>query len=114
MGTALLLWRGPAKAGPSRSILVVVPVRGECEVHEPVHIGTIGKKPDDVASIVDPVDHSTHHAECWCLRRTGGIESKERPCKENEPVHLAKLIDEGAATDYRKAKLTRSPPTIER
>jgi hypothetical protein len=31
--------KGPAEAGPSRSILVVVPVRGECEVHEPVAIG---------------------------------------------------------------------------
>jgi hypothetical protein len=59
--------RGPAEAGPFRSILVVVPVRSWREVHEPVHFGAIGEEPDDIASIVDPVDESTHHAECWHL-----------------------------------------------
>ena len=43
------------------------------KVHEPVHVLTIGKKPDDNAGIVDPIDESTHHAECCCLRRAGGI-----------------------------------------
>jgi hypothetical protein len=38
--------------------LVVVPVRSWREVHEPVHFGTIGKEPDDIASIIDPVDES--------------------------------------------------------
>jgi hypothetical protein len=43
------------------------------EVHEPVHVLTIGKKPYDSAGIVDPIDESTHHAECCSLRRAGGI-----------------------------------------
>jgi hypothetical protein len=88
--------RGPAEAGPFRSILLVVLVRSWREVHEPVHVRTIGKKPDDIASIVDPVDESTHHAECWCLRGTCSIELKESPCKEDEPVYIASLVDEGA------------------
>jgi hypothetical protein len=88
--------RGPAKAGPFVSILVVVLIRSSCEVHEPVHFGTIGKEPDDIASIVDPVDQSTHHAECWCLRRTGGIELKESPSKEDEPMYIANPIGERA------------------
>ena len=87
--------RGPAEAGPFRSILVVVLVRDECEVHEPVHFGAIGKKPDDITSIVYPVDYSTCHGECWCLRRTGGIELKESPVNEDEPVCIASLIGEG-------------------
>ena len=63
-----LLFNDPAEAGSFQSILAVVPVRSWREVHEPVHVGTIGKEPDDIASIVDPVDESTHHAERRCLR----------------------------------------------
>ena len=56
----------PAEAGRFRSL-------NWREVHEPVHVLTIGKKPDDMAPNVDPIDESTPHAECCFLRRAGGI-----------------------------------------
>jgi hypothetical protein len=81
---------------PVRSILVVVPVGSWREVHEPVHFGTIGEEPDDIASIVDPVDESTHHAECWCLRRTCRIELKESPVGEDKTMYIPIAIGERA------------------
>jgi hypothetical protein len=88
--------RDPAEAGLVRSILVVVPVRSWREVQEPVHFGTIGKEPDDIASIIDPIDESTHHTECWCLRRTCGIELKEIFAHEYKPMHIPIAIGERA------------------
>jgi hypothetical protein len=88
--------KGPAEAGPFRSILVVVPVRSGREVHEPVDFGTIGKEPDDIAPIADSVDESTHHAECWCLRRTCGIELKEPPADEDKTMYVPIAIGERA------------------
>ena len=88
--------RGPAEAGPFRSILLVVPVRSRGEIHEPVHFGTIGKEPDDIASIVDPVDESTHHAERWCLCRTCGIELKDSLIGEDKTVYIPVAIGERA------------------
>jgi hypothetical protein len=96
VSSAQISFRSPAEAGPFRSILLVLPVRSRREIHEPVHFGTIGKEPDDIASIIDPVDQSTHRAECWCLRRSWGIELKKSPVDQDKIMYILVTIGERA------------------
>ena len=77
--------RPPPKRGPFRSL-------NRREVYEPVHVFTIGKEPDDSALIVDPVDESTLHAECWRLRRTLGIVSVEIHAVEDKTMRIPIVI----------------------
>ena len=76
---------GPAGAGP----LWLLRPDGIKEIHEAVNFGAVGKKPDDSAFIVYPIDECALHAEGWCLARTRSIEHMEgASCGSDETVHV--------------------------
>jgi hypothetical protein len=81
------LIKDPAQAGPFRSL-------NRREIYEAVHVVAIGKEPDDSAIIVDPVDESALHPECWLLRRTLGIVNVEIRGVEDKTMCIPLVIGE--------------------
>ena len=80
---------GPAGAGP----LWLLRPDGIKEIHEAVNFGAVGKKPDDIAFIVDPIDECALNAEGHCLLRTWGIEHLEGASVSEETVHVPTRVD---------------------
>jgi hypothetical protein len=63
------------------------------EIHEAVNFGAVGKKPDEIAFIVDPIDECALNAEGYCLLRTWGIEHLEGASVSEETVHVRSRVD---------------------
>src|ERR1700730_1768353 len=76
----------PARAGPLWSLWI----DRLGEIHEAVNYGAVGKKPDEIAFIVDPIDECALNAEGYCLLRTWGIEHLEGASVSEETVHVSR------------------------